>query len=928
MSFDSCSVNSSLENVPAKRKLFRSKLLEKAPLLSQRKLVRSLSGRTQVHEPSSADTDFVNGNNNDENNSLRTLGTFSGVFAPVSLSQFSTILFLRIGFVIGSIGLLLSCGTLTLAYIILMFTILSICAISTNGAVEGGGAYFMISRTLGPEFGGAIGALFFFANVFSSALYTTGCVEGVLENFGENAGDLAIYSILPEGDWYNFAYGSVLNMFYILICLVGAVMFAKTTVIILIIVLICMVSVIISFLVIPGNLEVPIPSDNEEHANTTGNYTGFSVKTLEENLYPTNVTDYTTGNVVDFATAFSVLFSGVTGIMAGANLSGELKNPGRSIPVGTLFASGFTFIVYSLLFLLTSSTTSRYLLQNNFSFMLGINVWPPFIVIGVFTSTVSASLSNIIGASRVLAALVKDNIYGSMTRWIGFISYGSNPIGAVIVTGLLVEGVLLIGQLNTIARFTSVFFLLSYMSTNIACLSLEWASAPNFRPTFRYFSWWTAALGILSNGVLMFIISPIYSAVCIIICLLLIIILHLRSPSEQHQWGSISQALIFHQVRKYLLLLDTRKDHVKFWRPQVLLLVSDPVSARPLVDFTNDLKKSGLYILGHVKIENYSGDGPDPALFEYSRWQDLVDQLKVKAFIEITVSDSVRNGMQQLVRISGLGAMKPNTIILGFCRNVSSENSSNISENFNDGDLRSQEQSRKCNNWKNDDQQQNLHATEFVAMIKDILNMGKNVCVCRHFHLLDKEALLTKARSKSFIDIWPMDFFNPDETNVFDTSSLFLIQLATVLNMVSSWKKKTQLRVFLCFSSGSIDPEKQKLQVQNTLRELRIQASISVISWTRAFSIFKTSSHNDCSTSGASAVQSGFENLCENYIMEVNRLIRENSVNTALSFMNLPCPPPDPTQYKTYIKYLTNFTENLKPTVLIHGVSTVTTTNL
>lgn len=92
--------------------------------------------------------------------------------------------------------------------------------------------------------------------------------------------------------------------------------------------------------------------------------------------------------------------------------------------------------------------------------------------------------------------------------------------------------------------------------------------------------------------------------------------------------------------------------------------------------------------------------------------------------------------------------------------------------------------------------------------------------------------------------------------------------------------------------------------------------------------IFQTSSQSDCSASGSSAVQTSFEHLCENYITEVNRLIRENSVNTALSFMNLPFPPPDPSQYKNYIKYLTNFTENLKPTVLIHGVSTVTTTNL
>ncbi|MCL4130262.1 UNVERIFIED_CONTAM: hypothetical protein GTU68_039919 [Idotea baltica] len=585
-------------------------LQEKAPLLSQKRLFRSLSGRgVQTKE---SNTTLVS-----EEDPLRTLGTFAGVFAPVALSQFSTILFLRVGFIVGSIGLLLTSGTLLLAYTILLFTILSICAISTNGAVEGGGAYYMISRTLGPEFGGAIGALFFFANVFSSALYTTGCVEGILENFGAEAGELAIYKVLPEGEWYNFGYGSALNLLNLLVCFIGAGMFAKTTVVILVVVLLCTSSVIISYLAIHHVIEVPIPTNNENFMNTTGNYTGLSSHTFRENLYPDFVEDYTTGNMVDFATVFSVLFSGVTGIMAGANMSGELKKPGRNIPIGTLLASGFTFCVYILLFLLTAATCSRFLLQNDYSFMIGINIWPPFVAIGVFTATVSASLSNIIGASRVLAALVKDNIYGSSTKWIGRMSIGNNPIGAVIVSGVIVEGVLMIGQLNTIARFSSIFFLLSYMATNVACLCLEWASAPNFRPTFRYFAWWTAVLGIMSNTAMMFVISPIYSALCIIICLMLIIILHIRSPSEHNKWGSISQALIFHQVRKYLLLLDSRKDHVKFWRPQVLLLVADPRSACPLIDFVNDLKKSGLYILGHVKVSS-----SDLGFFEGKNWSE------------------------------------------------------------------------------------------------------------------------------------------------------------------------------------------------------------------------------------------------------------------------------------------------------------------
>lgn len=914
---------------------------ERAPLLTQRKLFRSLSGR----ELSSSDSE--------SSDTPRTLSTFAGVFAPVCLSQFSTMLFLRVGFIIGNLGLALASGTLSLAYTILLFTILSICAISTNGAVEGGGAYYMISRTLGPEFGGAIGALFFFANVFSSALYTTGCVEGIVDNFGEN-GKIAHW--LPEGRWYNFAYSSTVNVLNLLVCLIGAGMFAKFTIVIFAVVLSCTASVIISFLAENHRIDVPIPSANQLVQNDTfpvnGTYTWFSANTLRDNLWPEYSVDYTTDDPVNYATVFGVLFSSVTGIMAGANMSGELKEPGRSIPFGTLIATLFTFLIYLLLFVFTAATCTRFLLVNNYIFMMGINFWYPFVTIGIVTATLSASLSNIIGSSRVLAALVKDNIYGKLTSFIGFLNYKSNPVGAVLLSAVFVEGVLLIGELNTIASFTSIFFLLSYLSTNLACLGLEWASAPNFRPTFRYFSWWTALLGIIANGAMMFVISPTVAGICIILLLILIIILHLQSPSEQHQWGSISQALIFHQVRKYLLLLDSRKDHVKFWRPQILLMVANPRSACPLIDFTNDLKKSGLYVLGHVKVGDYD-NGIDPAGEDYPKWMALVDHLKVKAFVEVTVGRNVREGLHHLARVAGLGAMKPNTIILGFRDNAPSHDFftrfrvpgakgyGSIDEEVGDVSVYGEESPFNVTNYqtvspsssspslltKGSDGIHEISIDEYVAMISDILNIGKNVCLCRHFHLMDKAAIMKKDRPKQYIDVWPIDFLCPDESNIFGTTSLFLMQLATILNMVSTWRKRTMLRVFLCVSSRDADPEAQQKQVKSMLHELRINATIVTVPWDHITTLLSENAF-DMQSDIMEPESDPVANLSDAYINGVNGLISGQSVDTAVTFLYLPRPPASPKLYSQYLKLLTGLTDGLRPTVMVHGMSAVTTTNL
>lgn len=219
----------------------------------------------------------------------------------------------------------------------------------------------------------------------------------------------------------------------------------------------------------------------------------------------------------------------------------------------------------------------------------------------------------------------------------------------------------------------------------------------------------------------------------------------------------------------------------------------------------------------------------DPANDDYASWLSLVDHLKVKAFIELTVARTFREGMHHLIRISGLGAMRPNTVVLGFHDDATPVD-------FFAGTAPDVPLSYRTDKFAQETfslregQLERLTEEEYIQVIKDIMRMNKNVVLCRNMALLDKGKVARKKHL--FVDIWPINFFSGDANSLMDTSSLFLLQLACILNMTPTWKSLT-LRVFLLCTSSTTSAEaaSREAELRRMLQILRIKARTVVIPW-------------------------------------------------------------------------------------------------
>jgi potassium/chloride transporter 9 len=203
---------------------------------------------------------------------------------------------------------------------------------------------------------------------------------------------------------------------------------------------------------------------------------------------------------------------------------------------------------------------------------------------------------------------------------------------------------------------------MTFLVMNLACFLLKISSAPNFRPSFHFFNWQTALLGTIVSGAAMFFVDGLYATGCVAILIMIFLIIHYTSPPKS--WGDVSQSLIYHQVRKYLLRL--KQEHVKFWRPQILLFVNDPRRQYKLIQFCNSMKKGALYILGHVIVTDDFGGSVPEARRQQAAWTKYIDFSKIKAFVNIAISPGVEWGARNIVLSAGLGGMRPNIAVLGF----------------------------------------------------------------------------------------------------------------------------------------------------------------------------------------------------------------------------------------------------------------------
>ena len=560
------------------------------------------------------------------------LGTFGGVFTPSILTILGVIIFMRAGFIIGQAGIFQALLILFLASSITALTSLSISAISTNTPIAGGGAYFLISRALGPAFGGSIGLALFCAQAISVPFYIMGFAEALIRTFPSTADHFRTIALITSA---------------ILFCIacVGAKWAIKTQYVIM---------TILGFSIFVFMAGAAIH--------------------FRQNIFMQNWSSDYTGPSMSFWKAFAIYFPAVTGIMAGVNMSGDLKNPGRSIPMGTAAAVIVGFLIYGIQILLVGGAQSRdQLLTSSFETLCNQAIFGTnsLVVAGVFAATLSSAIGSFLGAPRVLQAVARDRLIPSIRPFARGSARGDEPYRALWLTLGITMGIIFWagkdsqgGAFNILAAVVTMFFLYTYGMVNLAAFVESFAGNPSFRPRFKYYHWIPAMCGAMGCAATALLINPWAASSAAAILVMFYILL--RRSVLQIRFGDARWGFIYSRLRENLLRLSVIPKHPKNWRPMILVLSGNPETRFTMVRFSLWIGENrGLVILARILVGDLRRI--------VNRRQAAINQLDrflranhFHALPTVVVAQSLDEGLTVLLQGHPVSPLEPNIVLMGW----------------------------------------------------------------------------------------------------------------------------------------------------------------------------------------------------------------------------------------------------------------------
>jgi len=544
-------------------------------------------------------------------NGARRFGAFGGVFTPSLLTILGVVMYLRMGWVVGHAGLGGALLIVALAHVISIVTGLSVSSIATNRTVGAGGAYFMISRSLGGPAGAAIGIPLFFAQALSIAFYVVG--------FSESLTMLSV-NLDPR------LIGTGVCIVLTLISLRGAELAIKAQYFVMAAIALSL----ISFFAGRG----PAVPDAIAWSNPTG---------------------------LPFSTVFAVFFPAVTGIMAGVSMSGDLRDSRRDLPRGTMAAIGVGFLVYATVPIWLAANADSALLSDNPRVMWDIARVPILIFAGVWAATLSSAIGSILAAPRTLQALAID---GFMPRFLG---RGSGPSAeprvGLLFSFVLAEVAILSGGLDVIAQILTMFFLATYGVTNLACSLEKWAASPSFRPTFSV-PWWTSLFGAVACFYVMSIIDLPAMLVAMVVCGAIYFLAQRKSLGNT--FGDARHGIWAGLVRTSLQHYRRAQFHPVNWRPNLIIFGGSLARRIHLAELGSAMVQDRGIVSYSQLIEGTIAECANERRATLDLLEKQVQQDFPILFCRVDVVSDVHRGMVQVAQSYGAGNFEANTVMFGW----------------------------------------------------------------------------------------------------------------------------------------------------------------------------------------------------------------------------------------------------------------------